>query len=59
VQSARHEALTSLDSRFESATVEDTDQRLGQFYRVEIKDGWWSRRLPARRLGELANDLDV
>lgn len=59
VQAVRQEELDLLDARFMAATAEDTDGRLGRFYRVESKDGWWWRRLPTRRLGVFAADLDA
>ena len=59
VQAARQEELDALDARFLAATSEDTGGRLGRFDRVESKDGWWWRRLPTKRLGTFAADLDA
>lgn len=58
VRAARQPELDALDARFRAATTEDTDGKLAQFYRVENKDGWWWRRIPTRREGEFARDLD-
>ena len=59
VRSARQADLDALDARFMAATTQDAEGRLAQFYRVEAKDGWWWRRLPSRRHGEFARDLDA
>jgi hypothetical protein len=59
VQTARQDELDSLDSRFLAATGEDTNAQLGRFFRVESKDGWWWRRIPTRRFGAFAGDLDA
>lgn len=59
VQAARQEELDLLDARSIAVTTEDTDRRLARFYRVESKDDWWRRRLPARHLGVFAADLDA
>ncbi len=59
VRAARQEELDSLDARFLAATSKDTEGRLGRFYRVESKDGWWWRRLPNQRLGVFSADLDA
>lgn len=39
VQAVRQNELDLLDSRFMAVTAEDTEGRLGRFYRVEPKDG--------------------
>lgn len=59
VRSLRQSEFDSLDARFMAGTVEDTDGRLARFYMVETKDGWWWRRLPRRRRGKFARDLDA
>lgn len=47
--------VASADEAFRSATVEDTDGRLGQYFRVDNKDGWWWHRRPS--FGPLADYL--
>jgi hypothetical protein len=58
VRSIRQAELDALDARFMAATVEDTEERFARFSSGEGSDGWWWRRLPARRYGEFARDLD-
>ena len=50
-----HGALAADDRRFATAT-EEADRALGEF--AEEAPSWW-RRLPRRRVGELADDLDA
>jgi hypothetical protein len=50
-----HGALADDDRRFAAATQE-ADRALGEF--VEEAPSWW-RRVPRRRVGELAGDLDA
>ena len=50
-----HGALAEDDRRFEAATQE-TDRALGEF--ADEAPSWW-RRVPRRRVGELAEDLDA
>lgn len=38
--------LANTDELFRQGTLEDEGALLGQFYRVERKDGWWWRRTP-------------
>jgi hypothetical protein len=45
------QALAADDGRFEAAT-EDAERPLGATYTT-----WWWRRVPRRRVGELADDL--
>jgi hypothetical protein len=49
-----HAALAEDDRRFTAAT-EEAGRALGEF--VEEAPAWW-RRVPRRRVGELAEDLD-
>jgi hypothetical protein len=58
VRSVRQAELDALDARFMAATVEDTEGRFARFSRAEGEDGWWRLRLPARRHGEFARDVD-
>lgn len=44
-------ALGPLDARFKGATIPDKDRKLEQF--IKVGDGWWWRRLPAKRTEEL------
>ena len=55
LRSVLDEQVASTDESFRRATVEDTDGRLGRYYRIELKDGWWWRRRPAS--GPLADYL--
>jgi len=57
LRSAIDEQVASTDESFRRATVEDTDGRLGRYYRIERKDGWWWRRRPSS--GPLADYLAV
>ena len=50
-----HGALAEDDRRFAAATQE-ADRALGEF--AERAPSWW-RRVPRRRVGELAEDLDA
>jgi hypothetical protein len=50
-----HGALAEDDRRFEAAT-EDADRALGEF--PDGGPSWW-RRVPRRRAGELAEDLEA
>ena len=50
-----HGALAEDDRRFAAATQE-ADRPLGEF--AEAAPSWW-RRVPRRRVGELAEDLDA
>ena len=50
-----HGALADDDRRFAAATVE-ADRALGEF--ADEAPSWW-RRVPRRRVGELAEDLDA
>jgi hypothetical protein len=50
-----HARLAEDDRRFAAATQE-TDRALGEF--TEEAPSWW-RRVPRRRVGELADDLDA
>jgi hypothetical protein len=47
--------LASADEAFRASTVEDADGRLGRFFRIQPKDGWWWHRRPAS--GPLADYL--
>jgi len=47
--------VAEMDETFRQGTVEDVGGILGQFYRVERKDGWWWRRTPLS--GPLADYL--
>lgn len=58
VRSVRQAELDELDARFLAATLEDAEGRLATFYRVESKVGWWWLRLPTRRCGVFAHELD-
>jgi hypothetical protein len=58
VRSSRQAELDALDARFMAATVEDTEGRFARFSRVEGDDAWWWLRVPVRRYGEFAPDLD-
>jgi hypothetical protein len=58
VRSARHPELESLDARFMAATTEDKEGRLALYRRAGTDDGWWWGRLPTRRTGEFAGDLE-
>jgi hypothetical protein len=49
----RQPELDALDARFEAAT--DPDDQLAP---SNESKGWWWRRVPRRRVGELADDLD-
>jgi len=49
------EQVAKADETFRGSTVEDTDGRLGRYYRIERKDGWWWRRRPTS--GPLADYL--
>lgn len=49
------EEVATADDRFRSSTVPDAAGLVGQYYRIDDKDGWWWRRRPAG--GRLANDL--
>jgi hypothetical protein len=49
------DALAADDRRFETAT-EDGARPLGEF--GEASPPWWWRRVPRRRVGELAEDLE-
>lgn len=51
------EQVAPTDESFRQATVEDTDGRLGQYYRIGREDGWWWRRRPSS--GPLADYLAV
>lgn len=44
------------DESFRTATIEDGDQRLGPYYRIESSAGWWWHRRPSS--GPLADYLD-
>jgi hypothetical protein len=52
VQTARQAELQSLDDRFLAATEEITTPLM-------TSDGWWWRRVPVRRGGEFAQDVDA
>jgi hypothetical protein len=54
---AIEEQVTPTDKLFRMATVEDTDGRLGRYYRIERKDGWWWHRRPSS--GPLADYLNT
>jgi hypothetical protein len=56
-QAARQDELSALDERFRAATVDDTDGRVARYYRLEPDDGWWWRRVPTSRTGNLAETL--
>lgn len=58
VRSSRLAELDALDARFMAATAEDAEGRFARFSRVEGDDGWLWLRLPVRRHGEFARDLD-
>jgi hypothetical protein len=55
LQAKLHGALADDDRRFAAAT-EEADRALGEF--AEAAPSWW-RRVPRRRVGELADDLDA
>ncbi len=57
LRSAIDEQVASSDEAFRRATVDDTDARLGQYFRIERRDGWWWRRRPSS--GPLADYLAV
>jgi len=54
LRAALERGLAEDDRRFEAAT-EDAARPLGEF--AETGPPWWWRRVPRRRVGELAEDL--
>jgi len=54
LRAALEGGLADDDRRFEAAT-EDAARALGEF--AETSPPWWWRRVPRRRVGELAEDL--
>lgn len=41
------ERIAGADEMYAGATVEDTEGLLGEYYRIDLKDGWWWRRRPS------------
>lgn len=39
--------VASADESFRSATVEDSDQRWGRYFRIDSDDAWWWHRRPS------------
>ena len=50
-----NDQIAPIDESFRRATVEDTDRRLGRYFRIELRDGWWWQRRPS--FGPLADYL--
>jgi hypothetical protein len=55
LRKAFKDQLASTDELFRASTVEDTDGRLGRFFRIGPEDGWWWHRRPSS--GPLADYL--
>lgn len=47
--------VAAADETFRASTVEDTDKRLTQYFRIQPDDGWWWHRRPSS--GPLADYL--
>lgn len=58
IRAARQVELDRLDARFREASTDDGGEALGRFRRLDASDGWWWRRLPLRREGEFARDMN-
>ena len=55
LRSAIDQQVATADELFRRQTVEDQQGRLGRYFRIERKDGWWWRRRPSS--GPLADYL--
>jgi hypothetical protein len=55
LRNAIDQQVAPIDFSFRRATLEDTDERLAHFFRIESRDGWWWRRRPS--CGPLADYL--
>jgi len=49
------EQVAPADESFREATVEDSDGRLGRYFRIDSEDAWWWHRRPSS--GPLADYL--
>ena len=47
--------VAAADETFRASTVEDTDERLKRYFRIQSGDGWWWHRRPSS--GSLADYL--
>ena len=47
--------IAAADETFRASTVEDTDERLKGYFRIQPDDGWWWHRRPSS--GSLADYL--
>jgi hypothetical protein len=56
LREAIDEQVASADESFRSATIEDSDERIGRYFRIGPEDAWWWHRRPAA--GPLADYLD-
>jgi hypothetical protein len=52
---AIEQQVAGADESFRSATVEDSEKRLGRYFRIESEDAWWWHRRPSS--GPLADYL--
>jgi hypothetical protein len=50
-----YDQIAPIDETFLRSTVEDTDRRLGRYFRIELRYGWWWQRRPS--FGPLADYL--
>lgn len=57
LRNAIDQQVAPIDFSFRRATLEDTDERLAHFFRIESRDGRWWRRRPS--CGPLADYLTL
>lgn len=55
LRNAIDQQVAPIDIWFRRATLEDTDERLAAYFRIDSRDGWWWRRRPST--GPLAEYL--